>query len=72
MKIKVEDIIKKYSMDYITAGNLDVNGITEISFEDAIHLPGRGICIDPEQDIYTNDLPLEERESFLMRIYQME
>lgn len=41
MKIKVENIIEKYGMDYITVGNLDV-------------------------------LSLEERESSLSRIYQME
>lgn len=72
MKIKVENIIEKYGMDYITTGNLDIEGITETSLEEAIHLPGRGVCIDKEQDIYTNDLPLEERELSLSIIYQME
>lgn len=72
MKIKVEKTIEKYGMDYIAAGNLDIKGITEISLEDALHLPGRCICIDKEQDIYTNDLPLEERELSLSIIYQME
>ena len=71
MKIKVEKIIEKYGMDYITAGDLDVGGITEISLEDALHLPGRGICLDKEQDIYTNDLPSEECESTLLRIFGM-
>ncbi len=70
MKIKVEKIIEKYGMDYITAGNLDVGRITEI-LEGAMHLPGRCICLDKEQDIYTNDLPLEECESTLSRIFGM-
>lgn len=71
MKIKVEKIIEKYGTDYITAGNLDVEGITEISLEEAMHLPERGICIDKEEDIYTQDLPQEERESALLRIFGM-
>lgn len=41
MRMRVENIIEKYGMDYMTVGNLDV-------------------------------LPLEERESSLSRIYQME
>lgn len=61
MKINVEKIIEKYGVDYITARNLDAKGITEISLEEAI--PRRGICLDKGQDIFTNDLPLEERES---------
>lgn len=71
MKVKVEKIIEEYGMDYTTAGNLDVNGTTEISFEDAMHLPGRGVCLDKEQDIYTQDLPLEERKSALLQIFGM-
>jgi len=62
MKIKVAEVIEKYGMDYNTAISLDVKG-TEISFEDLMHLDGRGIVIDKEQDIYTNDLGHEERES---------
>ena len=64
MKIKVEKIIEKYGMDCITVGNLDIGKITEISIEKAMHLPG--ICINKD------DLPLEECELYLSRIYQME
>lgn len=71
MKIKVEKIIERYGMYYITAGNLDEGGITEISLEDALHLPGRGLCLDKEQDMYTNDLPSEECELALSRIFGM-
>lgn len=71
MKVKVEDIIEKCGMDYVTAGNLDIEEITEISFEEVMHLPGRGICIDIEQDIYTNDLPQEERKSALSEIFRI-
>lgn len=69
MKMKIEDIIGEHGMDYITAGNLNIERITEISFEDAMCLPGRGICIDKDQDIYTNDLPLEERKEAISMIF---
>ena len=70
MKIKIADIIEKYGMDYATAISLDIKGISEISFEEAMHLDGRGIVIDSEQDIYTNDLPQEERKSSLAMIFK--
>lgn len=62
MKIKVEKIIEK--SDYITVGNLDIGKITEISIENAMHLPGR--CVNKD------DLHLEECELSLSRICQME
>lgn len=66
MKIKIDNLIEKYGMDYATAINLDIEEKTEISFEEAMHLHGRGILIDEEQDVYTNDLPQDERKSSLM------
>lgn len=70
MKIKVTSVIEKYGMDYETATNLDMEGRTEISFEEAMCLDGIGILIDKEQDIYTNELPQEERKSRLSIIFE--
>ena len=42
----------------------------KISFEEAMSLNGRGILIDKEQDVYTNDLPQEERKSNLLVIFE--
>ena len=69
MKIKLADIIEKYGMDYIIAINLDIEGMTEISFEKAMCLDGRGIFIDKEKHIYTNDLPLDERKITLSKMF---
>jgi hypothetical protein len=63
-------IIEKYGLDYKTAVSLDVNGGTEISLEEAMNLDGRGIVIDKDQDIYTNDLPQEERKSSLLTVFE--
>lgn len=63
-------IMEKYGMDYKTAVNLDMEGKTEISFEEAMNLDGRGIIIDKDQDICTNDLPQEERKSSLLTIFE--
>jgi hypothetical protein len=71
MKIRVIDIIEKYGMDYRTAISLDMKGKTEISFEEAMCLDGRGILVDKGQDIYTGDLPQEERKSKLLRIFKL-
>lgn len=69
MKIKIDDIIEKYGMNYATAMNLDIEGMKEISFEEAMCLRGRGILIDRNKDIYTNDLPQEERKRILSGIF---
>lgn len=70
MKIKIDDIIEKYGMDYNSAINLDMEGRKEISLKEAMNLQGRGIIIDKEQDIYTNDLPHEERKSSVSMIFE--
>ena len=70
MKIRAVDIIEKYGMDYKTATNLDMEGTTEISFEEAMCLKGRGILLDEEQNVYTNDLPQEERKLCLLTIFE--
>lgn len=70
MKIKIDDIIEKYGMNYATAMNLDIEGKKEISFEEAMRLRGRGILIDRKQDTYTNDLPQGERKSALSEIFK--
>lgn len=70
MKIKVDEVIEKYGADYKTAKSLYVGRKTEISFEEAMSLNGRGILIDKEQDVYTNDLPQEERRSNLLMIFE--
>ena len=70
MKIKVGDIVDKCGMDYTTVVNLYTEGKTEISFEEAMSLRGRGILVDKEQDIYTNDLAQEERKSELSGIFE--
>jgi hypothetical protein len=63
-------IIGRYRLDYKTAVNLDMKRKTEISLEEAMNLEGRGIIIDKEQDIYTNDLHQEERRSSLLTIFE--
>ena len=70
MKIKVCNIVDKCGMDYTTIVNLYTEGKTEISFEEAMSLRGRGILVDKEQDIYTNDLAQEERKSSLSTIFE--
>ena len=70
MKIKLDDIVDKCGMDYTTVVNLYTEGKTEISFEEAMSLRGRGILVDKEQDIYTNDLAQEERKSELSEIFE--
>ena len=70
MKIRVGDIVDKYGMDYTTVVNLYTEGKTEISFEEAMSLRGRGILVDKEQDIYTNDLAQEERKLSLSTIFE--
>jgi hypothetical protein len=67
--MKIDKIIEEYGMDYITGLDLDVKRIIEISLEDAMHLNGRCVLIDKEQDIYSNDLPLDERRSALQYIF---
>ncbi len=70
MKINIDSVIEKYGMDYNTALYLDIERKTEISFEEAMYLNGRGIFIDKEEDICTNDLPQEERKSMLLTIFR--
>jgi hypothetical protein len=74
MKIRIDDVIEKYGMDYAGALNLDVEGRNEgraeISFEEAMNLHGRGILVDKEQDIYTNDLAQEERKRSILAIFE--
>ncbi len=70
MKIKIDDLIKKYRVDCTTAINLDIGRRTETTFAEMMNLSGRGILIDEEQDIYTNDLPRDERKSALLEIFE--
>lgn len=70
MNIRIADVIEKYGIDYTTAVSLDIEGRTEISFESAMDLHGRGILLDKEQNIYTNDLPRDERRSALSEIFE--
>lgn len=70
MRIIIDTVIEKYGMGYNTVASLEAEGRKEISFEDAMCLDERGIIIDEEQDIYTGDLPREERKSNLLRIFK--
>lgn len=67
--MRKNDLTKRFVFDYETSVDLEIRGIEDISFEDSMKLRGRGILIDSEQDIYSNDLPHDERRSVLYAIF---
>ncbi len=56
--------------DYTTAINLDIGRRTETTFIEMMNSSGRCILIDKGQDVYTSDLPRDERKSALLEIFE--
>lgn len=65
MDIKNDKIIENIESEYRTDLYVGINNIRHMSIDDLMKIPGRGVLVDKEQDIYSNDLPRKERKSYL-------